>query len=128
MKGFQILRESGLPVTFSADLARDLPGAEVFVYLSREEGLGSAVLLAHSCGVPVVASRVGGLPELVEDEVTGLLVDNDVASVRNAVERLRNDAALRGRVTAEARRRFAARFTVDHMVETTLAAYRDVLR
>jgi glycosyltransferase involved in cell wall biosynthesis len=126
MKGSRMLRDTGLDVLFSGDLARDVPGAEVFVYLSRQEGLGSAVLLAQSCGVPVIASRVGGLPELVEHEVTGLLTGNDPAAVRAAVERLRTDAALRTRLTGEARRRFQERFTVDRMVEATLAVYREV--
>ena len=45
----------------------------MFVYITESEGLGSAVLLAMAAGTPVIASRVGGLPEAIEDGVNGLL-------------------------------------------------------
>ena len=64
---------ANVPVHFSKNLIKDLPRAAVFVYITELEGLGSAALLAMAAGAPVVASRVGGLPEIVEDGVTGLL-------------------------------------------------------
>ena len=127
-KGTVILEESGLSVTYSSDLVPDLERARVFVYLTREEGLGSAALLAQAAGVPVVASRVGGLPEIVVHEETGLLTENDPAAVRAAVERLDGDAALRTRLATNALRRFAERFTADRMVDATLAAYGELVR
>lgn len=128
MKGSVMLEESGLSVTYSTNLVPDLERARVFVYLTREEGLGSAALLAQAAGVPVVASRVGGLPEIVIHEETGLLTENDPAAVRAAVERLDGDAGLRARLAANALRRFEERFTADRMVEATLAAYRELVR
>ena len=127
MKGSVILRETGLDVKYSSNLTADLKEAAVFVYLTYEEGLGSAVLLAQAAGVPVVASRVGGLPEVVLHEETGLLTENDPLSARAAVERLLGDPALAARLAANARRRFHELFTVDHMVESTVAAYRELL-
>jgi hypothetical protein len=56
---------AGMSPQLSTDLERDLPGAGVFVYITHSEGLGSAILLAMSAGVPVVASNVGGIPEIV---------------------------------------------------------------
>jgi glycosyltransferase involved in cell wall biosynthesis len=72
LKGAGLLQTAasaaGAQVVFSEELATDLATADVFVYLSESEGLGSAILLAMAQGVPVVASNVGGIPELVEHE------------------------------------------------------------
>ncbi len=62
---------AGIPVVFSADLKRDLLNASMFVYISQSEGLGSAALLAMVMGVPVIASKVGGLAEVFEDGLSG---------------------------------------------------------
>lgn len=105
------------------DLER-LGGAQIFVYLTAMDGLGSAALLAMSAGIPVVASRAGGLPEAVVHEETGLLVDDDG---RAAVERLTADPELARRLGQAGRQRYLRMFTVDHMVEGTLAVYREVL-
>ena len=69
------LSNAGVPVHFVSDLWQDLSTARVFVYWSEMEGLGSGALAAMASGVPVIASRVGGLPELIEHERTGLLVE-----------------------------------------------------
>ncbi len=118
-------RLAGVPVQFSADLVRDLRGAACFLYLSDSEGLGSGALLAMSAGVPVVASRVGGLPEIVEDGVTGLLVENRPPEIAAAILRLMDDPELRARMGAEARRRVEQRFTIEKMVDGTVAAYQE---
>jgi glycosyltransferase involved in cell wall biosynthesis len=112
---------------FSTDLDRDLPGAAIFVYLTENEGLGSAVLLAMAAGVAVIASRTGGLPEIIEHEHTGLLTENSPQAVAAAIRRLHNDPALRKRLGEQARRRVLERFTDAHMVQATLAVYRKVL-
>jgi glycosyltransferase involved in cell wall biosynthesis len=125
-KGSVILRETGLDVKYSSNLQADLRDAKVFVYLTHEEGLGSAALLAQAAGVPVVASRVGGLPEIVVHEKTGLLTENDPRAVKDAVNRLLADPVLHQRLAANARRRFEEHFTTDHMVDATLAAYREL--
>lgn len=124
-KAADVVQATGLEVHFSRDLIGDLPGAAVFIYLSEEEGLGSAVLLAMSAGVPVVASRIGGLPEIIDHERTGLLVANDPAQVREAIHRLLDDRGLGERLAQQARKRYLERFTVDHMVDATLAVYRE---
>jgi glycosyltransferase involved in cell wall biosynthesis len=125
-KGSAILIRAGLDILFSPDLAADIPGAGAFVYLSEEEGLGSAVLLAMSAGVPVIASHVGGLPEIVEHEVTGLLVDNTGMAVAAALERLRSDPAGARRMGEAGRQRYGREFTVDRMVRQNVEIYREV--
>jgi glycosyltransferase involved in cell wall biosynthesis len=78
------------------DSAAVLPAFDILVVPSRLDGRPNAVLEAMACGIPVVASRVGGLPELVEHGVTGLLVEPlDLPGLAAAVTRLSRDSALR---------------------------------
>ncbi|MEZ5398348.1 MAG: glycosyltransferase family 4 protein [Bryobacteraceae bacterium] len=124
-KGGALLRRIGLPFTYISDLETELPGARLLVYLSDSEGLGSAVISAMSAGVPVVASRVGGLKELIEHEVTGLLVENGVEPVESAARRLIDDEALSQRLAAAAFERYAGRYTLERLTDDTCAAYRE---
>jgi len=102
--------------------------AAVVCVPSLREGYGMAAAEAMASGRPVVASAVGGLVDLVEDGVTGLLVSpGDVAALRAAVERVLGDAALRARLGAAARERAAERFSPGAAAEATVAAYRDAL-
>lgn len=119
MKGSGIIRATGLDVHFSSDLQRDLPGAAVFLYITQSEGLGSAALLAMSAGVPVVASNVGGLPEIVRHGETGLLTENDPGAIRNAVERV----LMERKGMSAAAREHAARFTSAITASATMRVY-----
>jgi len=125
MKGSDLIRESGVAVEFTSDLPEALKTASGLLYITREEGLGSAALLAMSAGVPVVASRVGGLPEIVRHEQTGLLTENDPAAIAAAAARLLTpeaaDWGIAGRELVE------RQFRVRHMAEATLLAYRRML-
>ena len=123
----QACERLGAELILSTDLKRDLDQAEIFVYLSETEGLGSAALLAMARRKPVIASRVGGLPEIVINESTGLLVDNNVESVTAAISRMSNDADLAGRCVDRAFQQVSDRFTDDIMVRRTEEAYRAVL-
>lgn len=123
-------RAAGLaqvPVVFSTDLAHDLPGASVFLYITQSEGLGSAALFAMSHRVPVIASNVGGLPEVVSDNECGLLVENDAGVIAAAISRLKNDPAWAERLGQNGRLRVEQRFTQQQMIERTLACYRRAL-
>jgi glycosyltransferase involved in cell wall biosynthesis len=112
---------AGVKVEITKNLAADLSRARALVYLTRSEGLGSGILLAMAYGVTVIASDVGGIPELLCDGRNGTLVKNDPAAVAAAFARI--DPAL-GRA---ARATVIERFTEEHMVAATLAAYRKVL-
>lgn len=119
-------RIGGFPVSYSRDLPSAFQTARLFLYLSRAEGLGSAALLAMSAGIPVVASRIPGLAEVVEDGKTGLLVDNDASAVAAAVGRLLRDDALCERLGQAGRAAVEARFRMENMVENTLLAYQSL--
>ena len=115
----------GIPVDLTANLWEDLASASVFVYKSELEGLGSAALAALAAGVPVVASAVGGLPEVVDHGRMGFLVtDGDFAS---PVKRLLDHPALAESMSRAGRERAEREFSLDVMVEKTLAVYREVL-
>jgi hypothetical protein len=124
-KGGAVLRATGLPLTFSTDLEGDLKDARAFIYITDSEGLGSAVLLAMAYAAPVIASAVGGLPEIVRDGETGLLVENTPEAVRAAVERLERDPDLARRLAAAGREMVANEFTIERMAESTLAVYEE---
>jgi glycosyltransferase involved in cell wall biosynthesis len=123
-RAVEACREAGCEPLVSYRLEEDLQRAALFVSLSESEGLGSAVLLAMAAGVPVVASRVGGLPEVIEQGVNGLLVDDGAAS---AIRALMEDPARRREMGLRARGTVAARFTVERMVSGTIDVYRSVL-
>lgn len=92
------------------------------------EGFGLPVAEAAAAGRPVVATRVGGLPELVDDRVTGLLVPPcDPDAMAAAIEELLRDAALRERMGSEARASAAVRFSLERSVAAHVDAYRAVL-
>lgn len=111
---------------FRPDVPAVLPELDVFLFTSREEGLGSSILDAFVCRVPVVATAAGGIPELVEDGVTGVLAPvRDPAALAAGVRRVLADAALRARVVDGGAARAAA-LSADAMADATLAVYREV--
>ncbi len=102
--------------------------AALLVAPSRREGYGMVAREAMAHGRPVVATRVGGLPDAVEDGVTGLLVPpGDARSLRAAIERLLSDRELRQRLGAAARDR-AQTFSQAEESQLLVTAYRDAMR
>jgi len=118
---------AGVPVHFSRNLPRDLPRAALFVYITDSEGLGSAALLAMAYGAPVLASRVGGLAEVVQDGVTGLLTGNRPDEIARGMQHLLSDRAMAGRMAARARVRVEKEFSISRMVSGTLRVYERIL-
>lgn len=109
---------------FRDDLPALLPGADLLVHPAAREGLGVALLEAASAGVATVACAAGGVVDVVEHGVTGLLVPvGDGAALRAAIERLVANPDERRRMGAAARERVLARFSVAEMVERHLELY-----
>jgi hypothetical protein len=128
MKGGDLLARAAaianVKVHYSENLRDDLNRACLFVYITRSEGLGSAALLAMGAGVPVVASRVGGLPEIVVDGVTGYLTANDPEAIAQCIRRALTESH---HMREEARRHVAARFTTKVMASETRRIYEKVV-
>lgn len=119
---------TGLTLHRSRALWDDLPTASLFVYLTQSEGLGSGALLAMAHGVPVIASRVGGLPEIVEHGVTGLLTENATEAVAEAIRRILGDRQLAASLSAAGRTQIEQHHTVARMTTETLdRVYRPLL-
>lgn len=127
MKGTELLRAAaslaGVDVLFSNDLRQDLPRAALFVYITHSEGLGSAALMAMAAGVPVVASRVGGLPEIVRHGETGILTENDPQAIASAIRQALDD---RSSMCCKAREH-GSKFSTAAMAEGTRKVYERVL-
>jgi glycosyltransferase involved in cell wall biosynthesis len=103
--------------------------AAVVACPSHREGFGVVCAEAMAHGRPVVASSVGGLVDLVEDGVTGILVEpGDVAGLRGALDRLLGNADLRARMGDAARERIRAHFAWAPITAATISLYEDVLR
>ena len=101
----------------SDDIAGHLGTADVFVLPSRSEALPNALLEAMAAGLPTVASAVGGIPELIAHDATGLLVPPaDPAALADAVCRLLLDETLARRLGEEARQSVWSRPSIDDMV------------
>jgi glycosyltransferase involved in cell wall biosynthesis len=110
---------------FREDVAAVTGALDVALLASAFEGMGRVVLEAMACGVPVVASRVGGIPDLVVDGRTGYLVPvDDAAAVAGAVTGLLAEPERRRRLGEEGRRRLTGRFTAERMVEQIADLYR----
>jgi glycosyltransferase involved in cell wall biosynthesis len=110
-------------------LANSYRRASVFVMPSYYETFGISVIEAMAYGLPVVATNVGGLPEVVEDGVTGILVPpGNAKALADALVRLLRDPDLRARMGQAGRERVRAEFTVDRVVTQTLAVYESVRR
>lgn len=126
------IAESGLSehvrlAGFREDLPELMPGLDVLVHPVRAEGLGVAVLEGLSAGVPVVATAVGGIVDVIEPAVHGLLVPpDDPAALAAAVERLMDDGAFGARLAAAGRERVEKHFSVGRMTAGHLAVYRSL--
>lgn len=112
---------------FVTDIDPAIAGLDVLWHPSKAEGLGTSVIDAMSLGVPPVAFRVGGIPEVIEHEVSGLLVPaGDSSAFAAAAAKLIEDPELRARLAEGARVR-AKTFDASEMTKGTEAVYIEVL-
>jgi glycosyltransferase involved in cell wall biosynthesis len=101
---------------------------DVFCLLSRSEGMSNALLEAMACGRPSVATRVGGTPEVIEDGVTGLLVENgDDQAAAEKILSLLDDPARARRMGQAARHRVEERFSAERTMGELVRMYDGLL-
>lgn len=100
---------------------------DLYVHPAVMEGFGIAVLEAMAAGNAIVATRVGGIPEIVADHVTGLLVQpNDADGLASAIIELLHDPSRRSQYAIEGRKRAETSFSIDAMMRKLLDVYRKV--
>jgi len=110
------------------DIAGLMTVADLFLLPSELESFGLAALEAMSCEIPVIASRVGGLPEVIEDGVSGFLRPvGDVEGMAREALRLLGDAVLHRRVARAARQRVLDHFDAPRVIPQYEAIYRELL-
>jgi L-malate glycosyltransferase len=113
---------------FRTDIAKILPEIDIAVLPSLSEGLSNSLLEAMVAGVPVIATRVGGTPEAVEDGHNGLLIPPaDLDALIRAMKFLLDNPQTRRRMGEEGRRRVLSRFSVEKMVHQTESLYSRLL-
>jgi glycosyltransferase involved in cell wall biosynthesis len=101
--------------------------ADAFLLPSAQESFGLAALEAMACEVPVVASRVGGLPEVIDDHVNGFLHQpDDLDGMARSTLKLLTDADLRARLGAAAKQKVRSRFCSEKIVPVYEAYYEEV--
>ncbi len=114
---------------FRPDLDAFLPHLEILAHPALDEGLGVILLQASAAGVPVVATSVGGIPEIIRDGQNGVLVPpDDSPALSAALAWLLDDAGLRNQMSRLGPGIVAAEFSVEAMVEGNLSVYRELAR
>jgi glycosyltransferase involved in cell wall biosynthesis len=122
-----IMRDSLFP-GYQEDVGPFFAAFDVFVLPSGNEGTPVTAIEALASGCPVVATRVGGVPDVVTDGEDGFLVEpGDVDELATSMARLANDAGLRARMAAAGRERMRTRYSVDRLIDDVDRLYRDLL-
>jgi len=128
----QYIRQKGLEsyfliTGFREDVARLLPELDIYLMTSKTEGLGTSVLEAFAAGVPVVATRAGGIPEMITNGENGLLADvGDAAGLSHWVRKLADEASLSQKLARKAQEQVKA-FSKENMAHSTYAVYADAI-
>jgi glycosyltransferase involved in cell wall biosynthesis len=111
-----------------ADVLKWWQRASIGALTSDNEGMPVSLMEAAACGVPVAATAVGGVPELIADGATGLLIPpHDAGALAAALERLIGEPELRARLGMAARRRAEEKFSVRVQVDRLLALWSEIL-
>ena len=114
---------------FRTDVIGCIKGFDVFVISSVTEGLGTSLLDAMACHTAIVGTRAGGIPEVVDEGHTGLLVEpRHAKDLAEAIVRLLRDDGLRRQMAEDGYARVRERFTVERMVADTAGVYARLAR
>lgn len=113
---------------FRDDIPKWLGCLDLVVHPADIEGLGVSLLQAAAAGVPIIASRTGGIPEVVHHQKNGLLIDvGDTAALQSSIEQLLNEPETRKSMGQKGREIVSQSFSLTQMVEGNLSVYQHVL-
>lgn len=105
-----------------------LKAIDLFLLSSRQEGLGSSIIEAMTCGLPIVATKVGGIPELVKDGLNGFLVEKENPyQLAQAIMKIKKNEELRRKFSTSSVE-VSKEFSIDKMTEQTLKVYEETLK
>jgi len=110
-------------------VARYYQAADLYIHAARADTFPNVILEALACGTPVVATAVGGIPEQIDDGVTGFLTPpGDAEAMATRVQQLLVDEALRSGFSANAAKTARQRFDLEHQADTYLAWYNEIVQ
>jgi glycosyltransferase involved in cell wall biosynthesis len=110
-----------------ADPADYLKKASFFVLPSRSEGMPNVLLEAMACGLPIIATSVGGIPDIIRDGCNGLVIaPDDVPALRLALTSLMTDHDLVRRLGKQARKDAEEHFSIDKVADAYLSLYQTI--
>lgn len=122
------LQDKVIMAGFRNDIEMILPGLDVLLFTSEMEGLGSTILDAMACSVPVVATAAGGIPEIIVHQKTGMLAAvKDSKQLAAYVLKLLTDADLRKSIIANAKQKVNS-FSKEVMAEETMDVYKEIVQ
>lgn len=110
------------------DVRQILSAFDVYIAPSRREAFSLSLAEAQAAGLPIVGSNIGGIPEVVSNNESGILVaSEDIEAFAGAIQRLYVDSVLRKKMGKNGRLRYEQNFTLDRMVSETESLYRNLL-
>ncbi len=124
------IMQEDLPVTilgWQSDIERVLSAADMVVLTSDNEGTPLSLIQAGMAGLPVVSTKVGSVPEVVIDGITGIVTSLDVLEIANALEKICQDIELRERLGKAAKEFTLANFGVDRLVQDHEKLYKKLI-
>jgi glycosyltransferase involved in cell wall biosynthesis len=122
-------RDKIITTGYQPDAIEYMASFDVYVQSSLSEGVSRSVVESLCLGVPVVATAVGGTPELIEENVSGILVPpKDPKAIANAILRISKDINLIRIFSREGKKRIEGPFSIGKTIQDTISVYRKVLR
>jgi glycosyltransferase involved in cell wall biosynthesis len=112
---------------WQSNIERVLAAADIVILTSDNEGTPLSLIQAGMAALPVVTTRVGSVPEVVLDGVTGIVTDLDVQEIADALEKLAKSAELRARMGVSAQEFTLSNFGVDRLVNDHELLYKKLL-
>ena len=113
---------------FINNLEEQIGALDLIVHPAEKEGLGVALLQASSAKVPVVATNVGGIPEIIKNNVNGFLINpDDKVNLKNSIKRLIDDSNLRKVFGENGNKIVKEEFSINSMLKGNIAVYEKII-
>lgn len=123
------LEDSVIFSGYRNDISQILKESDIFVLCTLHETLCNSIIEASYAGLPVVATNTGGIPEIVENEITGFLTEPyDYKTIIKMLKKLINDGELRNRMGREGKKKINEKFSNNNIVKKIDSFYKEVLK
>lgn len=128
----EIVKNSGMEekvnfLGFQRDVTSFLKETDIFALISNYEGLPISIIEAMSCSLPIIASRVGGIPELIDNSINGFCVENETKKISQAFEMLLTDSDLRLKMGEESYKKYINGFGIETNLSNIETVYKELI-